>query len=329
MKKKIIIIIGFLAIVIAAAAIFSGQFWKHGDQGVIALSGNVEVTESDAGFKISGKVLELLTDEGLLVQKGDKIAAVDSAELESLAAQSRAVLGEASARLEELKTGSRPQEIAQAAANVKAAEAELVKAQKDFERAERLFRNEAIAASQFDAAKSAYDSRAEQVKAAAEQLSMVREGARKEVIVAAEDRVRQARASLRVAQERLGYAVLFAPVSGVVLKKNVELGEVVQPGTPIFTIGEIEDPWVKVYVKEDKLALVKLGQRATVSVDSYPGKTYEGHVSYISSQAEFTPKTVQTQEERVKLVFGIKVKVKNINRELKPGMPADVKIFIK
>ncbi len=329
MKKKIIIIVCILVFLVIAVAFFLGHFWKHGDQGVISLSGNVEVTESDAGFKIAGRVLELLTDEGGIVQKGQKIAVLDSDELESIVAQNRAALSEASAKLDELKTGSRPQEIAQAAANLKAAEAELVKVRKDFERAERLFHEDAISASQFDAAKSTYESREAQVKAAAEQLSMVREGARKEVIRAAEDRVRQATASVRVAEERLGYAVLYAPVSGVVLKKNVELGEVVQPGTPIFTVGDIEEPWVKVYVKEDKLALVKLGQRATITVDTYPGKTYEGYVSYISSQAEFTPKTVQTQEERVKLVFGIKVKVRNVNQDLKPGMPADVKILIK
>ena len=328
MKKKIVIVACIVAVILSIV-ILSGGLWKQEDQGVISLSGNVEVTESDAGFKIAGRVVELLTDEGLSIQKGDKIAMIDSAELESLVMQNRAALGEASARFEELKSGSRPQEIAQASANLKAAEAELVKARKDFERADRLFKNDAISASQYDAAKSAYDSRAEQAKAAAEQLSMVREGARKEVISAAQDRVKQAQASLRVSQERLGYTALTAPVSGVILKKNVELGEVVQPGTPIFTIGEIDDPWVKVYIKEDRLALVKLGQRATVSVDSYPGKKYEGHVSYISSQAEFTPKTVQTQEERVKLVFAVKVKVRNVNGELKPGMPADVKIFIK
>jgi HlyD family secretion protein len=327
--KKRLAIIGIIAVVAVAALLLSGRFWKEPDQGVIKLAGNVEVTEVDSGFKISGRVVELLTDEGYRVEKGAKIAVLDNAELENIVAQSRASLGEASARLEELKTGSRPQEIAQASANMKAAEAELVKAKKDYERADRLFRSEAISASQLDAAKSAFDSRAEQVKASREQLSLVREGPRREIIRAAEDRVIQARAALRVTEDRRGDTVLYAPVSGVVLKKNVERGEVVQPGTPVFTIGDLDDPWVKVYIKEDNLALVRLGQRATVSVDSYRGKVYEGNISYISSKAEFTPKTVQTQEERVKLVFGIKVRVKNVDQELKPGMPADVKIYLK
>ena len=328
MKKWMTVIVILVAVVIAAV-VLSGRFWKQRDQGVISLSGNVEVTEVDTGFKIPGRIVDLLTDEGKLVQKGGKIAVLESAELESLMAQSRAVLSEALAKLEELKTGSRPQEIAQAAANLKAAEAELVKAKKDYERAERLYTNEAISASQLDAARSVHDSWVEKVKAAGEQLSLLKEGPRKEVIKAAEDHVQSAHAALRVTEERLGDTTLFAPVSGVVLKKNVESGEVVQSGTPVFTIGEIDDPWIKVYIKEDKLALVKLGQRATITVDTYRDKVYEGTVSYISSQAEFTPKTVQTQEERVKLVFGVKVRVKNVNQELKPGMPADVNIHLR
>jgi HlyD family secretion protein len=328
MKKWMTIIVILVAVVIAVV-LLTGRLWKQNDQGVISLSGNVEVTEVDTGFKIPGRVIELLTDEGRLVQKGDKLAVLESAELESLMAQSRAVLSEASAKLEELRTGSRPQEIAQATANMKAAEAELVKAKKDYERAEKLYKNEAISTSQLDAARSAHDSRVEQVNAAGEQLSLLKEGPRKEVIKAAEDRVQSARAALRVTEERLGDSFLYAPASGVVLKKNIERGEVVQPGTPVFTIGEIDDPWIKVYVKEDKLALVKLGQRADITADTYRNKVYEGVVTYISSQAESTPKTVQTQEERVKLVFGVKVRVKNVNQELKPGMPADVKIYLR
>jgi HlyD family secretion protein len=122
---------------------------------------------------------------------------------------------------------------------------------------------------------------------------------------------------------------LKTPVQGVVLRKNVEAGETVIAGTPIFTIGDLEHPWVKIYVKEDKLGLVKLGQKGEVRVDTYPGKVFTGRVTYISSEAEFTPKNVQTQEERVKLVFGVKVRVDNPNQELKPGMPADVSIRVR
>ena len=150
-----------------------------------------------------------------------------------------------------------------------------------------------------------------------------------EDIKMAEHRVEQARATLSTSEERYKDTVIFASITGVILRKNIELGETVGQGIPVYTIGDLENPWIKVYVKEDKLGLVKLGQKAKITVDSYKGKAYEGIVTYISSEAEFTPKTVQTQEERVKLVFGIKVRVKNMNDELKPGMPADVRILLK
>ena len=113
------------------------------------------------------------------------------------------------------------------------------------------------------------------------------------------------------------------------MKKNAEIGEIILPAVPVYTIGILEKPWLKVYVKEDKLGLIKLGQRAEINVDSFPNKIYEGRITYISSEAEFTPKNIQTQEERVKLVFGVKINVKNINDELKPGMPADVRLLLK
>ena len=148
-------------------------------------------------------------------------------------------------------------------------------------------------------------------------------------IEAAADRVRQARAALAAAEDRLGDTVVYAPFSGIILRKNVELGETVGRGIPVYTIGDLASPWIKVYVKEDKLGLVKLGQKAQVTADTYPGKVYNGWVSFISSEAEFTPKNVQTPEERVKLVFGVKVRVENDNNELKPSMPADVRIVLK
>ncbi|MGE5237640.1 MAG: efflux RND transporter periplasmic adaptor subunit [Chloroflexota bacterium] len=329
MKKKKVLIVPVLVAVIVLAA-FLVSHWSHKpEEGVLLLSGNVEVTEPNVGFKIPGRVTGLLVDEGQRVQTGARLATLDSAELESVVAQNRAALGEARVRLAELKAGSRIQEIEQAKAEVSSAEAELVKAQKDYERADRLFKNEAIPASQYDSAKRTHETARAQLKSALERLSLVKEGPRKEEIRAQEDRVRQLEAGLKTSEEKLKDTVIYAPVSGVVLRKNVELGETVAAGVPVFTIGELEDPWIKVYVKEDKIGLVRLGQKARVSTDSYPGKTYEGTVTFISSEAEFTPKIVQTHEERVKLVFGIKVKVKNVGDELKPGMPADVRIELK
>jgi len=328
MKQKKFVIIGIVVVIIVVLVLVY-HFRNKREEGVLKLSGNIEVTETNIGFKIPGRITELLVDEGYKVKKGDVLARLDSAELAGVVAQSRAVLQEAATRLAELRAGSRPQEIEQAKANVGSQEAELNKAKKDYERAEILYKNGAISASQFDTAKSAYETRMAQYTNALEQLSLVKEGPRKEDIRAQEHRVQQAKASLNVSEERFKDTIIYAPISGIILRKNVELGETVAQGTPVLTIGDLENPWIKVYVKEDKLGLVKLGQKARVNVDSYPGKTYEGNVTYISSEAEFTPKYVQTEEERVKLVFGIKVKVDNVNYELKPSMPADVRIYIR
>jgi HlyD family secretion protein len=327
MKKKVTII--GIVVAILAAAFFINQMRDGKEEGVMVLSGNVEVTETNVGFKIPGRVVDRPVDEGYKVKAGDMLARLDSSEAASIVSQGRAAVAEAVTRLAELKAGSRSQEIEQARANVSAQEAELVRFKKEYERAEVLHRNGAISTLQFDAAKSAYEARVSLHRNAQEFLSLVKEGPRREEVQIAEYRVQQVKAALTTSEERLKDTVIYAPSRGVILKKNVEKGETVAQGTPVFTIGDLENPWVKVYVKEDKLGLVKLGQDVKISVDTYKGKVYEGKVSYISSEAEFTPKTVQTQEERVKLVFGVKVQVKNVNDELKPSMPADVRIMLK
>jgi HlyD family secretion protein len=327
MKKKAGVLVAVL-IVIAAIMLGRDYLGKKGEEGVLLLSGNMEVTETHIGFKLPGRAIELAAEEGQSVKAGDMLARLDNAELASIVRQSRASLQEATSRLAELKAGSRPQEIEQAKANVRLQEAELTRLKKDYERAETLVTNGAISSAQFDAARSAYETRQAQHRNSLESLSLVREGPRKENVEAAEYRVEQARAALRTAEERLKDTVIYAPVAGVVLRKNMETGETVAQGMPVYVIGDLAKPWIKVYVKEDKLGLVKLGQKARVSADTYPGKIYDGWVSYISSEAEFTPKNVQTQEERVKLVFGVKIRVQNDKQELKPSMPADVRILL-
>ncbi|HSF03389.1 MAG TPA: efflux RND transporter periplasmic adaptor subunit, partial [Solirubrobacterales bacterium] len=188
-------------------------------------------------------------------------------------------------------------------------------------------------------------------------LALVRQGPRPEEIRGAAAEVRQAEAALRVAeageldvtlkrqevatlqaniardraalagaQAQLGYTVLRTPQAGVVLRKHVEPGEMIAAGTPVVTIADLGDIWLKIYVPEPELGRIKLGQTADITTDSYPGKSYPGTVTFISSEAEFTPKNIQTQEERVKLVFAVKISVANPNQELKPGMPADATV---
>jgi HlyD family secretion protein len=328
MKIKRLLIVGIIVIIIVVVLLIN-HFMAKNDNDTLKLSGNVEVTETNVGFKLPGRIIELVVDEGQQVKAGQVIARLDNAELTSVVAQSKASLQEALTRLAELRAGSRAQEIERARASVNAQAADLDKAKKDYERAEILYKNGAISMSQFEAAQNAYNTRAAQFKSTQETLSLITEGPRKEDIQAAEYRVQQARAMMNTSEERLRDTVLVAPISGMILRKNVELGEIVSAGTPVYTIGDLENPWIKVYVKEDRLGQVKFGQKADIKIDSFKGKIYEGTITFISSEAEFTPKNVQTEEERVKLVFGVKIKVKNENGELKPGMPADVKISLK
>ncbi len=326
MKKKVIVII-IIIIFLAGTGYFIGSRNK-GDDNSLFLSGNVEVTESNIGFKLPGRISEMLVDEGSSVKQGDILARIDGTELSSVVAQNRAAVQEASARLQGLREGSRRQEVEQTRANLSAREAELKRAEEDYQRADKLYKNGAISKAQYDTARSGYDVLRAAQKSAAETLSLVMEGPRKDDIRIAERRLDQVRAVLAAAETRFNDTVIYAPMNGVVLRKNAEIGETVNQGTPVFTIGMLSNPWIKVYVKEDVIGRVKLGQKAQILVDSYKGKTYEGTVSFISSEAEFTPKTVQTPEERVKLVFAVKIRIRNENGELKPGMPADVKLAL-
>jgi HlyD family secretion protein len=340
--KKLVVIIIVLALVVTGGVmayqngllseyipILMNRFRPQTEEGVIALSGNVEITEVNIGFTLSGRIQELFAQEGQTVSAGQVLARLENAELQSVVEQNTAVLNEALLRLDDLKTGARAQEIEEAKANVEAIEAELSRAKKDYDRAKTMHEQNLIPDSQLDAAKSAYNAAIARRTQAVERLSLVQAGPTDDNVKATEFTVEQARAALRGAEERLKNTEISTPIQGIVLRKNAEVGEIIGAGTPVYTIGDLEHPWIRVYIKEDKLGLVKLGQKAQVSIDSYPDKVYEGSVTYISSEAEFTPKTVQTKEERVKLVFGVKVSVRNPHGDLKPGMPADVKILLE
>lgn len=159
-------------------------------------------------------------------------------------------------------------------------------------------------------------------------LALVRAGPRPEAIEQARARLEQAKAALGLAETRLSYATLTSPLAGIVLSENVEPGEYVAPGTPVVTVGDLENVWLRAYINQSDLGRVKVGQSVRVTADTYPGKAYDGRISFIASQAEFTPKSVQTQQERVKLVYRIKVRIPNPAMELKPGMPADGEIVL-
>ena len=326
-KMKVLSLLG----VVVIAAVLINQFVlnnKPDDPNRIRVSGNIEVTDAVVSFKIGGRVDQRLCDEGQTVKKGETVAFLDSLDLQAEVAVRQAELLAAQAFLAELEAGSRPLEIEVAKARAASAKAERKRAESDFQRAERLAKTKVIAEEQFVQATGAYEVAVAKEREAQEQLKLVIEGPRQEQIAQGRARVEQAKAGLALAETRMGYATLTAPLTGVVLSKNVEPGEYVAPGTPVVTVGELEDPWLRAYINETDLGRVKLGQRVQVTTDSYPDKKYEGRISFIASQAEFTPKNVQTEKERVKLVYRIKVDLTNPNLELKPGMPADAEILL-
>jgi len=271
----------------------------------------------------------------------------------------KAQVREAQAHLDELLAGSRPQEIQQAHAAVADAQAQQQQAKQDWDRAQELYKNDDISRAQYDQYRARNDSTAAALRQTQEKLALVVEGPRKEDIEAARAQVATAQAALRmsevneldvkrreqdvlahlaevnraraqveITQTQVNDTAVFSPIEGVVLVKSAEVGEVLAAGTTVVTIGDLDHPWLRAYVNETDLGRVKLGAPAKLTTDSFPGKVYDGRVSFISSQAEFTPKQIQTPEERVKLVYRIKIDVDNPKHELKSNMPVDAEIVL-
>ncbi len=388
MNRRIVLV---LIIVVAAGSWFAYQRFRDGKNGRIVLSGNIEMTEVNAAFKIAGKLIERAVDEGDSVKKGMILARLDREQAsrtrdretaalvsveqqlqaaltgvawqkQTLAAdveQRRADVRSFEAQYQQLKNGSRPQEIQDAHAAVASATAEEERARADWDRAQTLFKNDDISRSQYDQFRRNFTTATAALRSAKERESLVVQGPRQETIDAAEAQYRRAQAGLKmaeanamevqrreqdvaarradmvrqqaqlkVAEAQLDDTTIVSPVDGVVLVKAADVGEVLAPGATVVTLGDVEHPWLRGYIGERDLGRVKLGTKAKITSDSYPGKVYWGRVSFISSEAEFTPKQIQTQEERVKLVYRIKIEVENPQRELKLNMPVDAEIVV-
>ncbi len=230
--------------------------------------------------------------------------------------------------MSKLLAGSRPEELREAEAAVQQAEFDLVNKESHFERMKPLFERKVIPKETLDNAEAGFRMAKAALQRATETYNLVKQGPRQEDIEDGRAQARQALATLKLTETQLGYTVLKSPISGVVLVKSGEVGEVVNPGTSVVTVADIQNVWLKAYISETDLGKVKWGQEVLVSTDLHPKKEYKGKISFISSQAEFTPKQIQTEKERVTLVYRIKVDIPNPDRELKPGMPADGKIIL-
>jgi HlyD family secretion protein len=318
--------IALLALGGAAAIAGWGLVHEKGGGNSLEANGTIEATEVEVSSKLPGRLAQLLVKEGDQVQANQVIARLDTSEIEAEVAQARAALARAEAQLKELLAGSRVQEIEEARANLQQAKDNLKLAKDDWDRFDNLFKEGAISAQERDRAKNRVEVALSQVKAAHERYELIRVGPRPEIIEAARHERDRAKAALGMAQVRLLDSTILAPLSAIVLTKRAEQGEVVNPGFPIVILIDPDDLWLRVYIPESEIGLVGIGQEAAVTVDSFPNRRFEGKVIEISSKAEFTPRTVQTKKERVNLVFGVKIRLDNHERLLKPGMPADTAI---
>ena len=386
--KKIILIVVVIA-ALAAGGILAYRSLHPEVTNRIVISGNIELTQVDIAFKTSGRLIERRVNEGDPVQKGMVIARLDQEQLLHQRETAEAALGTAQAQLAEsisalkwqretmqadmqlrnadlsaaqsqlqqLKNGSRPQEIQESQAAVAAAQSQYDQAKKDWDRAQTLYKNDDISTSQYDQFHARFEGADANLKQVKEHAGLVQAGPRSETIESASAQVERARASLRVGQanaietkrreqdivarqsdierakaqialidSQMADTIAVSPINGVVLVKAADVGEILAPGTSVVTVGDIEHPWLRAYIREQDLGRVKIGDKVKVTTDSYRDKVYDGRISYISSEAEFTPKQIQTSEERVKLVYRVKIDVDNPRHELKSNMPADAEI---
>ena len=327
MRRKLLVVP--LLLVVAAAA---GWWWwrqraASAHEGTLVASGTVEATDARLGFQTGGRLRSVAPREGETVAAGAELAALADEEPRAALAQAEAQIAAAAARLAELEAGPRAEEVTQAEAERRAAADRLSDADRDVERARTLAAGGAIPREAAEEAQLARDLAAARLEGASAQARLVRRGARDEQVAAQQAVLAQARAAREAAAAVLDRTLLRAPFAGLVTERHREPGEVVAPGAPVLTLLDRDDRWVRIYVPEGRLGAVRLGSPATLRSDTFPGKAYRGEVAHVASEAEFTPRNVQTTEERTLLVYAVKVRILgDAAYELKPGLPVDVEL---
>jgi HlyD family secretion protein len=306
----------------------------------LRVSGHVEATEVQVSGDVGGRLLELRVSEGDRVAAGDVIARLDTRDIELQIERVRADRAAADAQLRFIQAGPRPQDIRQAEAQVDAARADAAAVAADLKAAEAdLARFESLLAANAGSQKQRDDARArvdiarerergarDRVRAAAEVVSRLQAGATREEIEAARARVAAADAQIALLDKARTDATITSPAAGIVTQKLVDAGEVVAPRMPLVVVTDLDHAWANLFVPEPAMPRISLGQNAVVMTDA--GNRIEGKVTYLSPQAEFTPRNVQTADERSKLVYRIKVSVDNRQGILKPGMPVDAELTL-
>jgi HlyD family secretion protein len=320
-------------VVLAAGAIGLAWWLKQGDHagGEVVLYGNVDLREVQVAFNDSGRIATVLAEEGDRLEKGQIIARLDTSRLELQVAEAEATAAGQAAAVDKLHAGNRPEEIAQAEANLASAEADARNARGVYDRLQALWDSPsgrtAVTQQTLDTAKSTLDSAVAKVTLYQKAVELERAGSRKEDIAQGEAQLRSSEAQLALLRRQLEDAALAAPTDAVVRSRLMEPGEMATSQTPVFSLAVTDPKWVRTYVSEPQLGAVKPGMAVSITVDAFPGRGFPGKVGFISPVAEFTPTTVQTEELRTSLVYEVRVFVEDPNDDLRLGMPATVRLM--
>jgi HlyD family secretion protein len=325
MKRILMVLLAGSALIVVVY-VYLGTTPQRTADSALKLSGNIEAHESVVSFKVQGRIVELPIEEGRYVKQGDLLARLDDDDYRQQVSVDEATVRAREAELDLALAGSRTQEIQEAKQNLVDAQADLELKQQELRRRRALLPEQGVSREDVDMVTTEVKRARATYERVKQHYGQIVEGTRKEQIVVNRANLQLAREMLEMSRVKLGYTVLKAPISGVVLVRQAELGEVVVPGTPVVTVADLDHLWLRGYVSETDLGRIRWGQPATVHTDTFPQTTYPGRVSFISSEAEFTPKSVETHKERVTLVYRVKIDLDNPNHELKPGMPADAVI---
>ncbi len=331
-KKALIagaVVLALLVTVAAGSVLVKLGGKSKKDPNRLVLYGNVDLREVELSFNNSERIVEVLVQEGDKVTRGQTLARLDTSRLKPQAAMAEAVVEAQQAAVDRLHNGSRPEEIAQAQANVASAKADLVNADQQWTRLTALAgltTGRAISQQDIDSAKASLTMAQARLDASEKVLDLSQIGPRTEDIAQGEAQLRANQAQLALVRRQLADSVLVSPCDAVVRSRLLEVGDMASPQRPIFDLAIVDPKWIRAYVSESDLGRIHPGMRASISADSFAGRTISGWVGFISSVAEFTPKTVQTEELRSSLVYEIRVFVDDPQDEMRLGMPATVSL---
>lgn len=303
-------------------------WWSHRQPaaGPLVLQGNVEVRQVNLGFKVAGRIKKLFVDEGATVVEGQKLAALDKVYFQDSLSQADAQRGQAAATLAKMEAGNRPEEIAQAEALVAEREANLANARVTLDRAEKLLKTAVGTQKTYDDAFASLRQTEAQLNSARQALHLMTIGFRKEDVDFARAQLAEKDAAVQVAERQLADADLVAPSTGVVLSRVREAGAIVNAGDTVFVLSLTSPVWVRSYVSEVELGRIKPGQEVELRSDTPTIPPLKGRIGFISTTAEFTPKTVETRELRTALVYRIRIVADDPRGALRQGMPMTISV---